>query len=309
MKKITIGARGSKLSQAYVNKVKELILRNNENFSRESIVVKTIKTSGDIYNKSKLSEIGGKKLFCKEIEEDLLANNIDIAVHSLKDMESEEHSDLMIGAFIKRNDPREALISEKIKDLNKLKPNTKIGSSSRRRELQLKRVNKNFNFVNIRGNIDTRINKFTNNNLDGIILAVAGVKSLNLEKKISLIFETSQMMPALGQGIIAAQCRKNDMFVQNILKEINDNDTSLCAKAERNLLKTIGGDCDTAIGGLAIINGQNLILKAELFSDDGKDKFTCEITDKINAASKIGKTAGQKLLELAGSKFKIKWIF
>ena len=306
MKKITIGARGSKLSQAYVNKVKELILRNNENFSRESIVVKTIKTSGDIYHKTKLSEIGGKKLFCKEIEEDLLANNIDIAVHSLKDMESEEHSDLMIGAFIKRNDPREALISEKIKDLNKLKPNTKIGSSSRRRELQLKRVNKNFNFVNIRGNIDTRINKFTNNNLDGIILAVAGVKSLNLEKKISLIFETSQMMPALGQGIIAAQCRKNDMFVQNILKEINDNDTSLCAKAERNLLKTIGGDCDTAIGGLAIINGQNLILKAELFSDDGKDKFTCEITDKINAASKIGKTAGQKLLELAGSKFKIK---
>tara|TARA_Y100001970_G_scaffold260846_1_gene343320 strand:- start:1772 stop:2692 length:921 start_codon:yes stop_codon:yes gene_type:complete len=306
MKKITIGARGSKLSQAYVNKVKELILRNNENFSKDSIVVKTIKTSGDIYNKSKLSEIGGKKLFCKEIEEDLLANNIDIAVHSLKDMESEEHSDLMIGAFIKRNDPREALISEKIKDLNKLKPNTKIGSSSRRRELQLKRVNKNFNFVNIRGNIDTRINKFPNNNLDGIILAVAGVKSLNLEKKISLIFETSQMMPALGQGIIAAQCRKNDMFVQNILKEINDNDTSLCAKAERNLLKTIGGDCDTAIGGLAIINGQNLILKAELFSDDGKDKFTCEITDKIDEAFKIGKTAGQKLLELAGSKFKIK---
>ncbi len=306
MKKITIGARGSKLSQAYVGKVKELILRNNENFSKESIVVKTIKTSGDIYNKSKLSEIGGKKLFCKEIEEDLLANNIDIAVHSLKDMESEEHSDLMIGAFIKRNDPREALISEKIKDLNKLKPNTKIGSSSRRRELQLKRVNKNFNFVNMRGNIDTRINKFPNNNLDGIILAVAGVKSLNLEKKISLIFETSQMMPSLGQGIIAVQCRKNDMFVQNILKEINDNDTSLCAKAERNLLKTIGGDCDTAIGGLAIINGQNLILKAELFSDDGKDKFTCEISGKINEAFKIGKTAGQKLLELAGSKFKLK---
>ena len=306
MKKITIGARGSKLSQAYVGKVKELILRNNENFSKESIVVKTIKTSGDIYNKSKLSEIGGKKLFCKEIEEDLLANNIDIAVHSLKDMESEEHSDLMIGAFIKRNDPREALISEKIKDLNKLKPNTKIGSNSRRRELQLKRVNKNFNFVNMRGNIDTRINKFPNNNLDGIILAAAGVKSLNLEKKISLIFETSQMMPSLGQGIIAVQCRKNDMFVQNILKEINDNDTSLCAKAERNLLKTIGGDCDTAIGGLAIINGQNLILKAELFSDDGKDKFTCEISGKINEAFKIGKTAGQKLLELAGSKFKLK---
>ncbi len=306
MKKITIGARGSKLSQAYVDKVKELILRNNERFTKESIVVKTIQTSGDIYNKSKLSEIGGKKLFCKEIEEDLIAKNIDIAVHSLKDMESEEHPDLMIGAFIKRNDPREALISENIKDLNKLKPNTKIGSSSRRRELQLKRINKNLNFVNMRGNIDTRINKFSNNNLDGIVLAVAGVKSLNLEKKISLIFETSQMMPALGQGIIATQCRKNDTFTQNILKKINDNDTSLCAKAERNLLKTIGGDCDTAIGGLAIINDQNLILKAELFSDDGKEKFTCNITGKVNEAFKIGKTAGQQLLELAGSKFKNK---
>ena len=120
MKKITIGARGSKLSQAYVSKVKELILSNNEIFSEQNITVKTIKTSGDIYHKTKLSEIGGKKLFCKEIEEDLLTNNIDIAVHSLKDMESEEHPDLMIGAFIKRNDPREALISEKIKFFNAL---------------------------------------------------------------------------------------------------------------------------------------------------------------------------------------------
>ena len=165
MKKITIGARGSKLSQAYVSKVKELILKKNESFSEESIIVKTIKTSGDIHNKVKLSDIGGKKLFCKEIEEDLLANNIDIAIHSLKDMESEEHPDLTIGAFIKRNDPREALISEKIIDLNKLKVNTKIGSSSRRRELQLKRINKNFFFVNMRGNIDSRINKFTDNNI------------------------------------------------------------------------------------------------------------------------------------------------
>ena len=245
-------------------------------------------------------------MFCKEIEEDLLANNIDIAIHSLKDMESEEHPDLTIGAFIKRNDPREALISEKIVDLNKLKVNTKIGSSSRRRELQLKRINKNFLFVNMRGNIDTRINKFTDNKLDAILLAAAGVKSLNLEKKISLIFETDQMMPALGQGIIAVQCRKNDMFVQNILKKINDNITSTCAKAERNLLKTIGGDCDTAVGGLAVINGQNIILKAELFSDDGTEKFTCNITGKVNDALKIGKTAGQKLLELAGSKFKNK---
>ena len=303
MKKIIIGARGSKLSLAYVSKVKNLILKNSQDVD---IQVKTIKTSGDIHKDVKLSEIGGKNLFCKEIEENLLKKNIDIAVHSLKDMESEEHVSLMIGAFIKRNDPRDVLIGNKIKKLSELNNELKIGSSSKRRELQLKKINKNISVVNIRGNIDTRIKKIEEKKLDAIILAAAGVKSLNLENKISLTFETNDMLPAVGQGIIAVQCKKDDKLVIDIIKKINDEETNLCAKAERKMLKTIGGDCETAVGGLAEINNNNLKLKAQLFSDSGNESFSFELTGRDVDADSIGKTVGEKLLNLAGEKFKKK---
>jgi len=300
MKKIIIGARGSKLSLAYVSKVKNLILESSKNLE---IHIKTIKTSGDIYESAKISEIGGKNLFCKEIEENLLSNDIDIAVHSLKDMESEEHIDLKIGAFIKRNDPRDVLISKKIKKLNELNKGTIVGSSSRRRELKLKKINKDISVVNIRGNIDTRIQKVKEKKLDAIILAAAGVKSLNLENKIGLTFETSDMLPAVGQGIIAVQCRKNDNLVTDIIKKINDRETYLCATAERKMLQTIGGDCETAIGGLAEIINNNLKLKAQLFSDFGNDIFDYELTGRDVDAFYIGKAVGEKLLNLAGEKF------
>ena len=301
MKKIIIGARGSKLSLAYVSKVKRLILKSSKDID---IHIKTIKTSGDIHGDVKLSEIGGKNLFCKEIEENLIKNEIDIAVHSLKDMESIEHKDLTIGAFIKRNDPRDTLISNKIKNLKELNQEVIIGSSSRRRELQLKKLNKNISVINMRGNIDTRIKKVEENKLDAIILAAAGVKSLNLENKISITFETSEILPAVGQGIIAVQCRKEDKLILDIIKKINDNKTSLCAKAERQMLQTIGGNCETAVGGLAEIHNDNLKLKAQLFSDIGDIHFDYELTGKYTDASNIGKAVGEKLLSMAGEKFK-----
>ena len=303
MKKIIIGVRGSKLSLAYALKVKSLILESSKDID---IYIKTIKTSGDIHKDIKLSEIGGKNLFCKEIEENLIENNIDIAVHSLKDMESEEHEGLMIGAFIKRNDPRDILISNKVKKLNELSNNITIGSSSRRRELQLKKINKNISVVNLRGNIDTRIKKIEERKLDAIILAAAGVKSLNLEDKISLTFETNEVLPAVGQGIIAVQCRKFDKLIIDVIKKINDKETNLCAKAERKMLKTIGGNCETAVGGLAEINNNNLKLKAQLFSDLGTESFDFELEGRDVEAEYIGKSVGEKLLSLAGEKFKKK---
>ena len=165
----------------------------------ESIDFKAIKTSGDINQNVKLSEIGGKNLFCKEIEEKLLKKEIDIAVHSLKDMESVENSNLAIGAYIKRNDYRDVIISNKIKKLEDLKGKIVIGSSSKRRELQLKKINKNISVTSLRGNIDTRIKKLEEGKLDGIILAAAGVKSLNLSDKIGLSFKTEEVLPAVGQ--------------------------------------------------------------------------------------------------------------
>ena len=303
MKKIIIGARGSKLSLAYVSKVKDLISDGSKDVD---IQIKTIKTSGDIHNNTKISEIGGKNLFCKEIEENLIDKKIDVAVHSLKDMESIEHNELIIGAYIKRNDPRDSLVSNKIKNLSELKDGMLIGTSSRRRELQIKRLNRNITVVHIRGNIDTRIKKVDEKKLDAIILAAAGIKSLNLENKIGLIFKTNEMLPAVGQGIIAVQCRKEDKFILSIIKKINHEETSLCAKAERKMLQTIGGDCETAVGGLAEINNKNLSLKAQLFSDEGEDNFIYELLGKDIDALNIGKTVGQKLLSLAGDKFKKK---
>jgi len=304
MKKITIGARGSKLSLAYVEKVKNLILEKSKDLNDGDFVIKTIKTSGDIHSDIKLSEIGGKNLFCKEIEENLLKNNIDIAVHSLKDMESEQNENLMIGAYVKRNDPRDVLICNKIKNFNELSKGAKIGSSSRRRELQLKKINKNVSVLNIRGNIDTRIQKLEDQKLDAIVLAAAGVKSLNLENKIGLVFDTNEILPAVGQGIIAVQCRKDDGPIKDTIKKINDTETSLCAIAERKMLQTIGGDCETAIGGLAKITNNNLILKAQLFSDEGDESFDYKFTGRDVDAANIGKTVGEKLLNLAGKKFK-----
>ena len=306
MKKIIIGARGSKLSLAYVEKVKNLILEKSNDLNKNDIIIKKIKTSGDIHSDIKLSEIGGKNLFCKEIEENLLKKNIDIAVHSLKDMETEQNENLMIGAYVKRNDPRDVLICDQVDNFSELPKGIKIGSSSRRRELQLKRINNNILVFNIRGNIDTRIKKCENKEFDAIILAAAGVKSLNLESKIGLVFDTSLILPAVGQGIIAVQCRKDDEQAKNIIKKINDTETNLCANAERKMLQTIGGDCDTAIGGLAKISNNNLVLKAQLFSDEGDQSFDFELTGRDVDSVDIGKEVGERLLKLAGKRFKTK---
>ncbi len=302
MTKITIGSRGSKLSLAYVAKVKELLLKNNNELNEGNVDLKAIKTSGDINSDKIISEIGGKNLFCKEIEESLLNKEIDIAVHSLKDMESIENNNLSIGAYIKRNDFRDVIISEKIKKISDLKDGIKIGSSSRRRALQLKRINKKISVINIRGNIDTRIKKIRENNLDGVILAAAGVKSLKLDDKITIIFESEIVLPAVGQGIIAVQCRKGDK-IKNLIKKINDNETKLCAIAERKMLETIGGDCNTAIAGLAEIKNKKLKLRAQLFSDSGNECYEYELIGKDSDASFIGKSVGEKLLSLAGDKF------
>ena len=302
MKKIVIGVRGSKLSLAYAAKVKKLILDKEASLSDDLIKVETIKTSGDTFHDKKLSEIGGKNLFCKEIEENLLEKKIDIAVHSLKDMASEEIESLTIAAYLERNDPRDAFISLKFKNIHELKGGI-IGSSSRRRDLQLKKLNKETKVKNIRGNVDTRIQKLKDGLYDGLVLALAGIKTLKLEEHVKQIFSQDEMLPAVGQGVIAVQCRKEDTFINNLLKKIDHKTTRLCALAERNFLKTIGGDCDTAVGGLAMIKNKELVLSTQLFSDNGNFFFTHQMKGKEDDAVNIGKITGEKILNLAGHHF------
>ena len=305
MKKIIIGARGSKLSLAYAAKVKKLILESETGLLSDDIKIQSIKTSGDIFHDKKLSEIGGKNLFCKEIEESLIAKKIDIAVHSLKDMASVEITSLNIAAYVERNDFRDAFISLKLSNLKELK-NSVMGSSSRRRDLQLKIINKDILVKNIRGNIDTRIQKLKDGLYDGIVLALAGIKTLKLEENVKHIFTAEEMLPAVGQGIIAAQCRNDDMNIITLLKKINNEETKQCAIAERTLLKTLGGDCDTAVGGYAVIENNELVLSAQLFSDDGDQDFIYKVKGKKEDGVSIGILAGTELLKKAGNSFKKK---
>ena len=302
-KRFIIGSRGSKLSLAYSSHVKNLLIKSNSQFNNNSIEIKIIKTSGDIYQNKKISEIGGKGVFSKQIEEELLDSKIDLAVHSLKDLPTKMTEGLCVEAVVKRNDPRDAFLSNVSKSFFELKPQSKIGTSSFRRQAQLNLLRDDIKVIMIRGNIDTRINKLKNEDYDAIILSLAGIKMLNLENEVKEIFTTEQMLPAIGQGAIALQCKKNDQKTLDILEKVNDKETYYCIQAERALLEAISGDCDTAIGGLAKLVNNKIYLKSELFSNDGNKKFEFESSGDFKKAKEIGYKVGKELLKKAGSNF------
>ena len=304
-KKFMIGSRGSKLSLAYSNHVKNLLIKSNPQFDDNSIEIKIIKTSGDIFQNKRISDIGGKGVFCKQIEEELLESKIDLAVHSLKDLPTRMTEGLCVNAVVKRNDPRDAFLSYSSKSFNELKPQSKIGTSSFRRQAQLNLLRNDLKIIEMRGNIDTRIGKLKNREFDAIVLSLAGIQMLNLENQVKEVFSTDQMLPAIGQGAIALQCKKDDQKTLNILKTINDKETYYCIEAERALLEAIGGDCDTAIGGLAKLSEDRISLKSELFSNDGKKKFEFQSSGNFREAKEIGYKVGKELLNKAGSDFKI----
>jgi len=304
-KKFIIGSRGSKLSLAYSSHVKNLLIKSNPQFDDNSIEIKIIKTSGDIFQNKKISDIGGKGVFSKKIEDELLDCKIDLAVHSLKDLPSKMTDGLCVNAVVKRNDPRDAFLSNVSTSFFKLKSQSKVGTSSLRRKAQLNSLRSDINIVSMRGNIDTRIGKLKNKEFDAIVLSLAGLKMLNLENEVKEIFSTDQMLPAIGQGAIALQCRKDDHKTLNIVKMINDKESYCCIQAERALLEAIGGDCDTAVGGLAKLLNKKIILKSELFSSDGNKKFVVENSGNFNEAKDIGHKVGEELLKKAGSDFKV----
>jgi hydroxymethylbilane synthase len=301
--KLIIGSRGSKLSLAYSNYVKSLLIKSNSQFDDNLIEIKVIKTSGDIFQNKRISDIGGKGVFCKQIEEELLESKIDLAVHSLKDLPTKMTEGLCVNAVVKRNDPRDAFLSYSGKSFNELKPQSKIGTSSFRRHAQLKLLRNDLEIVTMRGNIDTRVTKLKNKEYDAIVLSLAGIQILNLIDQVKEVFTIEQMLPAIGQGAIALQCKKNDQKTLDILKVINDKETYYCIQAERALLEAIGGDCDTAIGGLAKLSNDKISLRSELFSNDGKKKFEFQSSGHFKEAKEIGYKVGKELLKKAGPDF------
>ena len=302
-KKIIIGSRGSKLALLYAQKVKNTIIQNL-NLNDDDIFIKTIITKGDQVKNSRLSEFGGKGLFSSNIEKELLNNNIDIAVHALKDLPAIETGGLITDAFLKRNDPKEILISNEKKKLNELNKDSIVGTSSYRREFQIKRIRPDIKCKLIRGNVDTRIRKLKDGLYDAIVLSYAGIKFLKLENEIAEIFNTEKIIPSAGQGIIALQCRENDEQTISLLKKINHDETYKRAHAERSILKVLEGDCETAIGAHSLIDGENIVVEAELFSLDGSKRFYEKKIVKIEKFKEIGKEIGQILKTKSNNSYK-----
>ena len=302
-KKIIIGSRGSKLALIYAQIAKDEIIKNN-NLNAEDILIKEIKTQGDQFQNVRLSEVGGKGLFSSSIEKELKEKKIDIAVHALKDMPAIETDGLRTDAFLKRNDPREILITNNNKKLKDLKINAIIGTSSYRREFQIKNIRKDIKCKLVRGNVDTRIKKLNDGLYDAIILAYAGVNSLKIFDQISDIFSVEDIIPSVGQGIISLQCREDDNEIISILKKVNHNETHQRACAERNVLKVLDGDCETAVGAHAVVKGNRITLEAELFSLDGKQRFYEKKSSKIENANKLGKEVGEILKTKSNNSYK-----
>ncbi len=302
-KKITIGSRGSKLALLYAQSAKDKIIQNTS-LSNEDILIKSITTKGDQVKDKRLSELGGKGLFSSEIEKELKDKNIDIAVHALKDMPVIETAGLITDTFLERNDPREILITANKKKLNELNLKSIIGTSSYRREFQIKKIRPDLTCKLIRGNVDTRIQKLKEGLYDGIILSYAGIKYLNFEKEISEIFSVEKIIPSAGQGIIALQCREDDKRIIPILKKINHNATHKRAHIERNILKVLEGDCETAVGAHSKIVGDNIIIEAELFSLDGSERFYEKKTCDLNDFEKLGTEVGQVLKTKSNNSYK-----
>ncbi len=302
-KKIVIGSRGSKLALLYAQMAKDKIIKNT-NLKDEDIIIKPITTKGDLVKDKRLSEFGGKGLFSSNIEKELLNKNIDIAIHALKDMPALESKGLMTETFLERNDPREILLSIGKKKFSELNLKSIIGTSSYRREFQIKKMRPDIVCKLIRGNIDTRIKKLKEGTYDAIVLSYAGVKCLNLDNEISEIFSINKIIPSAGQGIIALQSREKDNKIISILEKINHSETYKRAHAERNILKVLEGDCETAVGAHATIDKDKIILEAELFSLDGTVRFYEKKTSTLDKFKQLGIEVGKSLKTKSNNSYK-----
>lgn len=306
MNKLIIGSRGSELALWQTNFVRDLIKKH---FPELEIEIKIIKTKGDKILDVPLAKIGDKGLFTKELEIQLLEGKIDIAVHSLKDLETKIDERLTIGAITKRHNVNDVLIARnKNLTLRKLNSNAKIGTGSLRRKAQLLHFNPNFQIFDLRGNVPTRIQKFLDSDWDAIILARAGVERLGLQKYISSVIPKNLILPAVGQGALAVECRKDDKEILKLLEKINHKKTELETRAERAFLRTLEGGCQVPIACFAKIEKDVLTVEGKILSLDGSLCFH----HKISGSSKNPERLGEKLaihLLKAGAKEIIKEIY
>ena len=304
--KIIIGSRGSELALWQANFVKKELERKNKNVS---VVIKIIKTKGDKILDVALSKIGDRSLFTKELEIELLNKKIDLAVHSLKDLQTEIPKGLKLAAVTKRHNVQDVLIARKkgVTIFN-LPEGSTVATGSLRRKCQLLHIRPDLKIAELRGNVPTRVKRFLESDWDAIILARAGVERLKLDKHVSSIIKTDVMLPAVGQGALGIETRTDNKIVNEIVKSIHHENTYKAVLAERALLKTLEGGCQVPIGALAEVKQNGLFLDAIVGSLDGSLTFRKKMRGSKNNPEKLGRDLARDLLN-AGAKIILNEIY
>jgi hydroxymethylbilane synthase len=295
MAKLRIGSRGSQLALWQANHVAALLRKQGH-----TVEIEVIKTTGDKITSVALAKVGTKGMFTKEIEEALHDRRVDLAVHSLKDVPTELEQEFELAAIMKREDPRDAFISVKFSSLDELPQGAKVGTSSLRRQCQLKSVRPDLEVFPLRGNVDTRLRKLESGEYDAIILAAAGVLRLGLETHVRSRISADVMCPAVGQGALAIEIRRGDQQTKTLLAFLNDADTHAAIDCERALLGSLGGGCQVPIGAYAEKRGGRLYLRAMVGRPDGSQilREQADGTDGV----KLGRETAQTLLWRGGDK-------
>ena len=290
---LRIGTRGSQLALYQANWVKSELLRTH---SDPAVTLVKIKTTGDKIQDAPLAKIGGKGLFVKEIEEALLQKRIDLAVHSIKDVPTEFPQGLHLSAITKREDPRDVFISRDGRTLKNLPAGAKIGTSSLRRQAQLLHFRNDFELIPLRGNLDTRLKKLRTMSLDGIVLALAGVRRLGLEETVTEIIPADISLPAIGQGALGIETRMDDKDVEGQIRFLNDRDSSISVTAERAFLKKLEGGCQVPLAAYARPTGKTLHIDGLVGSIDGKRLIRHHVEGPVENAESLGIELAEILL-------------
>jgi hydroxymethylbilane synthase len=299
---LRIGTRGSPLALVQARMVRAR-LAATLGVNEEAIELSIIRTSGDIIQDRPLAEEGGKGLFTKEIEDALLDGRIDLAVHSAKDMPTVLPAGLMLEACLEREDARDVFISRKAGSLAELPQGATLGTASLRRQAIAKRARRDLKVTPLRGNVDTRLRKLDEGQVDATILALAGLKRLGLAERATAIMSADEFLPAVGQGAIGIEARENDQRARDLLARIDHADTSIAIACERAFLAALDGSCKTPIAGHATISGDALNFRGLIVRPDGVAAHDIARNGKRSDAIKIGAEAGQELKRLAGPGF------
>ncbi len=295
---IIIGTRGSKLALWQADYIEQ---RLREEYPGLSVTQKRVTTKGDRILDVPLAKIGGKGLFTKELEEEMLSGGIDLAVHSLKDMPAKVPDGLVIAAVTKRLDPGDALVSNRFSSFEELPKGARVGTSSLRRRAQLLCARPDLEMLDLRGNVNTRLRKLDEGEYDAIVLAVAGLKRLGFADRIRQVLPREMVLPAVGQGALAIETREDDRETRDMLAFLRDDDTICCTEAERSFLARVEGGCQVPVGVYATAEGDGLKVEAVIASLDGQRFYRGDVNGTRRDAAKLGENLAEKLLDEGGA--------